>query len=94
MGKGGKRGKRAERVQFPKKKCCESRTKCGRCPLRMLREGTLPDGYTVKRRRLVKLENVELLACHATKKKLKKSAAKRVDVKVKSKKAKSGKKAA
>ena len=38
----------------PKKKCCSDRPKCKRCPLRMLAEGTLPDGYTVKKRRLVK----------------------------------------
>ena len=38
----------------PKKKCCTSKPKCGRCPLRMLAEGTLPNGYTVKKRKLVK----------------------------------------
>lgn len=38
----------------PKKKCCTSKPKCKRCPLRMLAEGTLPDGYTVKKRKLVK----------------------------------------
>jgi hypothetical protein len=41
--------------QRPKKKCCDDKPKCGRCPLRMLKEGTLPDGYTVKKRRLVKV---------------------------------------
>ncbi len=83
--------KAAKGGKFPKQVCCESSTKCGRCPLRMLKEGTLPHGYTVKRRRLVKLESVELmhqtapvvvstkvatveaLACHTTKKKIKKS---------------------
>jgi hypothetical protein len=40
----------------PKKKCCASSTKCGRCPLRMLKEGTLPPGYTVRKRRLVELD--------------------------------------
>lgn len=39
----------------PKKECCVSKPKCGRCPLRMLAEGTLPDGYTVKRRKLIKV---------------------------------------
>ena len=39
----------------PKKKCCVSSKKCDRCPLRMLKEGTLPPGYTVKKRRLVAL---------------------------------------
>lgn len=38
----------------PKKKCCTSKPRCQRCPLRMLAEGTLPDGYTVKKRKLVK----------------------------------------
>lgn len=42
--------------KLPKVKCCESRKKCGRCPLRMLKEGTLPSGYTVKRRKLVRLD--------------------------------------
>lgn len=37
----------------PKRECCVSSTKCGRCPLRMLKEGTLPAGYTVKKRRLM-----------------------------------------
>jgi hypothetical protein len=38
----------------PKSKCCVSKSRCGRCPIRMLKEGTLPDGYTVKKRKLVK----------------------------------------
>ncbi|MBA2551790.1 MAG: hypothetical protein H0V13_12200 [Nocardioidaceae bacterium] len=38
----------------PKKKCCVDKPRCKRCPLRMLAEGTLPDGFTVKKRRLVK----------------------------------------
>ena len=48
----------AKVAKLPKKKCCVSSKKCGRCPLRMLKEGTLPPGYTVKRRRLVKIEVV------------------------------------
>lgn len=40
----------------PKKKCCASKPKCRRCPLRMLADGTLPDGYGVKHRKLVRLE--------------------------------------
>lgn len=57
MGKGKKKGKaKASSVaKLPKKKCCESRTRCGRCPLRMLKEGTLPEGYTVHKRKLVKV---------------------------------------
>lgn len=38
----------------PKKKCCLSTPRCTRCPLRMLAEGTLPPGYTVRRRTLIK----------------------------------------
>ena len=53
MGSSKKAGKVAK---LPKKKCCVSSKKCGRCPLRMLKEGTLPPGYTVKKRRLVKIE--------------------------------------
>ncbi|YAL83449.1 hypothetical protein ACMYYO_01200 [Dermacoccaceae bacterium W4C1] len=49
----GKAGKKAARL--PKKKCCVSAPKCARCPLRALQEGTMPQGWTVKKRRLVKL---------------------------------------
>ena len=38
-----------------KTKCCTSKPRCRRCPIRMFSEGTLPEGYTVKRRRLVKV---------------------------------------
>jgi len=41
----------------PKKKCCSSKPSCKRCPLRMLKEGTLPPGYTVKKRKLVKVSS-------------------------------------
>jgi ribosomal protein L19E len=55
MGKSkGKKGGKVARL--PKKECCVSRTKCSRCPLRMLKEGTLPEGYTVKKRKLVKVK--------------------------------------
>ena len=40
----------------PKKKCCGSKPRCRRCPIRLLADGALPPGYTVRRRRLVKLE--------------------------------------
>jgi len=40
----------------PKSKCCVSKDRCNRCPLRMLKEGTLPDGYTVRKRKLVKVD--------------------------------------
>jgi hypothetical protein len=42
-------------VKLPKKKCCIDKPRCDRCPLRALAEGTLPPGYTVKKRRLVKV---------------------------------------
>lgn len=69
MGAGGKKGKKATAsrkaspgeaglARKPKKKCCESRDRCDRCPLRMLKEGTLPAGYTVRKRKLVTLEQV------------------------------------
>nr|MCW2727035.1 hypothetical protein [Aeromicrobium sp.] len=40
----------------PKKKCCSDKPACKRCPLRMMRNGTLPEGYTVKKRKLVKVD--------------------------------------
>jgi hypothetical protein len=55
--------------KLPKVECCESKTKCGRCPLRMLKEGTLPSGYTVKKRKLVRVDGKKV-----TKKKLAKAA--------------------
>ncbi|NYJ02047.1 hypothetical protein HNR19_002745 [Nocardioides thalensis] len=64
MGK-GKKGRR----KLPKTKCCESSSKCGRCPLRMLKEGTLPEGLTVKHRRLVTVKGKKV-----TKKALQKAA--------------------
>jgi hypothetical protein len=54
-----KKAGKAKVAKLPKKKCCVSRTKCNRCPLRMLKEGTLPPGYTVKKRRLIKVSVVE-----------------------------------
>lgn len=52
---GKSKGKAVKVARLPKKKCCVSTTKCNRCPLRMLKEGTLPPGYTVKKRKLVKV---------------------------------------
>ena len=66
--KDGKRGKKDVVAKLPKKKCCESKTKCGRCPLRMLKEGTLPAGYTVHKRRLVKVEDKPMSGKKAAKK--------------------------
>lgn len=51
-----KKAGKAKAAKLPKKKCCVSTKKCGRCPLRMLKEGTLPPGYTVKKRKLVKVD--------------------------------------
>jgi hypothetical protein len=51
-----KKAGKAKVAKLPKKKCCVSTTKCGRCPLRMLKEGTLPPGYTVRKRKLVKVD--------------------------------------
>jgi hypothetical protein len=57
VGKKGKKGegKKGAKACMPKKKCCVSSDKCKRCPLLALKRGTLPDGYTVKKRKLVKL---------------------------------------
>lgn len=73
MGKDKKKAKakaKGKKALKPKSKCCVSKTRCKRCPIRMLKEGTLPPGYTVKRRKLVKIDKVEKL----TKKKLAKAA--------------------
>ena len=62
MGKGKKQKKSATTAgvaKLPKKKCCESKSRCNRCPLRMLKEGTLPAGYTVKKRKLVKVKKLK-----------------------------------
>lgn len=46
----------AKTAKLPKTECCVSKSKCDRCPLRMLKEGTLPAGYTVKKRKLVTVD--------------------------------------
>jgi hypothetical protein len=60
---------RAKKAKLPKTKCCVSASKCGRCPLRMLKNGTLPEGYTVRKRELVRLDGKKV-----SKKKLAKAA--------------------
>lgn len=60
---------RAKVRKLPKTECCVSRKRCDRCPLRMLKEGSLPSGYTVKRRKLVRVDGRKV-----TKKRLKKAA--------------------
>ena len=57
--KGSQRKGEARLARLPKKKCCESRDRCNRCPLRMLKEGTLPSGYTVHKRKLVTVAKAE-----------------------------------
>ncbi len=47
-------------AKLPRTKCCESKKRCGRCPIRMLREGTLPEGYTVKKRTLVRVDGTKV----------------------------------
>ena len=59
-------------AKLPKKKCCESQVRCNRCPLRMLKEGTLPEGYTVKKRKLVTVGTTP--SCAPGKKQKKKAA--------------------
>lgn len=62
--------KKSQQVRkLPKTECCVSTSRCGRCPLRMLKEGTLPEGYTVKKRKLVRVDGKKV-----TKKKLAKAA--------------------
>ena len=55
MGK-GKTSAKTSAKKMPKSKCCVSKSRCKRCPIRMLKEGTLPDGYTVQKRKLVKVD--------------------------------------
>ena len=71
-GKGGAKGAKAGKGKvsmLPKTKCCVSKDRCRRCPIRMLKEGTLPEGYTVKKRVLVRADGKK-----ATKKSLQKVA--------------------
>ena len=42
--------------KLPKVECCVSKKRCDRCPIRMLKAGTLPSGYTVKKRKLVRVD--------------------------------------
>lgn len=84
--------------KLPKKKCCVSKTRCKRCPLRMLKEGTLPDGYGVKRRRLVRIDDdgtvlpLEKKDKKSSKKAAKKKAKKKALKKAEKKAQKKGKK--
>ncbi len=44
-------------IKLPKTECCVSKSRCARCPIRMLKEGSLPDGLTVHKRKLVKVDD-------------------------------------
>ena len=52
----GKSSAKTSAKKMPKSKCCVSKSRCKRCPIRMLKEGTLPEGYTVQKRKLVKVD--------------------------------------
>lgn len=56
----------AKAAKLPKKKCCEDKPRCKRCPLRALAEGTLPPGYTVKKRHLVKVGKADAMLARST----------------------------
>ena len=43
-------------LKLPKTECCVSKPRCDRCPIRMLKEGSLPSGYGVHKRKLVRLD--------------------------------------
>ena len=58
----------AKSARLPKKKCCQDKPRCKRCPLRALGEGTFPPGYTVKKRRLVKLDGADGVLAKSTRK--------------------------
>ena len=58
----------AKSARLPKKKCCQDKPRCKRCPLRALAEGTLPPGYTVKKRRLVKAGKADKVLGRSTRK--------------------------
>lgn len=36
-----------------KRTCCVSKKRCSSCPVRLLKEGRMPAGYTVHKRKLV-----------------------------------------
>lgn len=43
----------APKALLPKTECCASKQRCTRCPILMLKQGTLPEGMSVKHRKLV-----------------------------------------
>lgn len=40
-----------------KQKCCVSKKRCSSCPIRLLAEGRMPEGYGVHKRKLVTIES-------------------------------------
>jgi len=60
VSKGKSKTKNKSVKRLPKQKCCVSKDRCKRCPIRMLKEGTLPEGYTVRKRKLVKVKKQKL----------------------------------
>ena len=75
-------------LKLPKTECCVSKSRCDRCPIRMLKEGSLPSGYGVHKRALVRLDDQ---GKPKSKKAVKKS---EIAAAVRKSKKKSGKKAA
>jgi hypothetical protein len=65
VSKGKSKAKPNKVRRLPKQKCCVSKDRCKRCPIRMLKEGTLPEGYTVKKRKLVKVKKQKKLSTAA-----------------------------
>jgi hypothetical protein len=61
VSKGKSKAKSRKVRGLPKQKCCVSKDRCKRCPIRMLKEGTLPEGYTVRKRKLVKVKKQKKL---------------------------------
>lgn len=43
-------------IKLPKTECCVSKPRCARCPIQMLKNGDLPDGFTVHKRKLVRVD--------------------------------------
>jgi hypothetical protein len=74
-------------LKLPKTECCVSKSRCDRCPIRMLKDGTLPSGYGVRKRKLVrfdasgtkvkKVKKAELVAAVRTQKTKKKTGKKK-----------------
>lgn len=65
----GKKKDSKKVAKLPKLECCVSKSRCGRCPIQMLKDGCLPPGYTVKKRKLVRVDGKKV-----SKKKLAKAA--------------------